>query len=102
MATAAADRDVDPDRVSFTRSLHAARRSVRAGLGNAATNLALALPAVLTEITHEFLPLRRLRAAARVVKRKMSNYGVKRAGHRNGRRPTRSPSEAINILACPL
>ena len=101
MSTAAADRDVDPDRVSFTRSLHAARRSVRAGLGNATTNLALALPAVLTEITHELLPLRRLRAAARVVKRKMSNYGVKRAGHRNWPRPTRSPSAAINVLACP-
>jgi hypothetical protein len=101
MSTAAADRDLDPDRLSFTRSLHAARRSVRAGLGNAATNLSLALPAVLSEITRELLPLRRLRAAARVVKRKMSNYGVKRAGHRNWPRPTRSPSEAINILACP-
>ena len=33
MATAAGDGGVDPDRISFTATLHAARRSVRAGLG---------------------------------------------------------------------
>src|SRR5680860_1474498 len=33
MSTAAADRDIDPDRISFTATLHAARRSVRAGHG---------------------------------------------------------------------
>jgi hypothetical protein len=101
MGTAAIDRNIDPDRVSFTRSLHAARRSVRAGLGNATRTLALALPAVLAEITRELLPPRRLRAAARVVKRKMSNYGVKRAAHRNWPHPTRQPAAAIQILAGP-
>src|SRR5680860_1288170 len=70
MATAAGDRNVDADRVSFTRALHAARRSVRAGLGTATQVFAVALPATIAEICRELLPARRLRAAARVVKRK--------------------------------
>jgi len=38
-----------------------------------------------------------LRAAARVVKRKMSNYGVKRAEHRAWPQPHLSVAEAIRI-----
>jgi hypothetical protein len=101
MATAAGDHSVDPDRISFTRAIHAARRSVRSGLGTAARALAAALPASIAEICHELLPPRRLRAAARVVKRKMSNYGVKRAAHRNWPRPTRRPARAVHVLAGP-
>lgn len=101
MAVVAHDQDVDPDRVSFTRTLHAARRSVRAGLGAATRTLIAALPDTIAEICHELLPARRLRAAARVVKRKMSNYGVKRAAHRNWPRPTRRPAQAIQILPEP-
>ncbi len=33
MCATASDRGIDPDRVSLTRALRAARRSVRAGLG---------------------------------------------------------------------
>ena len=65
----AEEHDVDPDRISFTRSLRAARRSTRQDLGTTTTNLAAALTDTLTEILHELLPLRRLRSAARVVKR---------------------------------
>jgi hypothetical protein len=101
MSTAAEDRGVDPDRISFTRTLRAARRSTRAGLGTATTNLAVALTDTITEILHELLPARRLRAAARVVKRKMSNYGVKHRQHRDWPRPTLTPPEAVHILAPP-
>jgi hypothetical protein len=101
MTTVAHGRGVDPDRISFTRALNAARRSVRAGLGTAARALTQALPAIITEICHELLPPRRLRAAARVVKRKMSNYGVKRAAHRNWPRPTRRPAQAVHVLSGP-
>lgn len=104
MHTAAADRGVDADRVSFTAALHAARRSVRAGLGAATHTLAAALPATLAEIADRLLPRRRLRAAAPVIKRKMSNYGVKRSQHRSWPQPTRSPPQAIGIVAnrmCP-
>lgn len=41
MATAADDHGVNPDRISFTRSLHAARLSVRAGLGTHEPTLAV-------------------------------------------------------------
>jgi hypothetical protein len=101
MATAADDADVDPDRISFTRTLHAARRSTRAGLGTTDHNLTIALGDTIAEILHELLPLRRLRTAARVVKRKMSNYGVKRAEHRNTPRPTLRPHDAVHVLAPP-
>jgi len=98
MATAADDRGADPDRISFTRSLHAARRSVRAGLGHTAHALAVALPPTVAEICHELVPRRRLRAAPRVVKRKMSSYNVKRGEHRHWPQPTRAPANAVRIL----
>jgi len=101
MYTAATDHRVDPDRVSFTASLHAARRSVRAGLGTATRTLAVALTHTLAEISHRLLPPRRLRANPRVVKRKMSNYNVKRADHRAWPQPTRPPGQAVRVLAPP-
>ena len=97
---AADDHDLDPDRVSFTKALHAARRSVRTGL-DGAVNLALALHRATSELLHGLLPARRLRANARVVRRKMSNYNVKRTAHRNWPSPTRPAGNAIRILSPP-
>ena len=70
MSSAADHQQTDPDRISFTRTLRAARRSARAGIGTT-TNLATALLHAITEIVHELLPTRRLRTAPRVVKRKL-------------------------------
>ena len=50
------------------------------------------------EIAKQLLPIRRLRAFPRVVKRKMSSFGVKRAKHRAWPRPTISPAAAIVIV----
>ena len=98
---AAADRgDLDPDRISFTKALHAARRSVRAGLGGT-VNLATALHRAIAEILHPLLPERRLRANARVVRRKMSNYNLKRAAHRDWPTPTLPIGSAIRVLSPP-
>jgi hypothetical protein len=48
----------------------------------------------------ELLPRqRRLRASPRVVKRKMSNYGVKRASHRDWSKPAKRPEDAVLILS---
>jgi hypothetical protein len=53
---AAADHsDLDPDRISFTKTLHAARRSVRTGLAGT-VNLATALRRAITEILHPCSP----------------------------------------------
>ncbi len=92
---------IDPDRVSFTRSLRAAPRTVRAGIGTTAHAFHEALHAAAGEITRELLPERPLRAAARVVKPKMSKFGVKRSVHRNWPRPTKRAGEGIRELAAP-
>jgi hypothetical protein len=98
---AAADRrDLDPDRISFTKALHAPRRSVRAGLSGT-INLSTALHRAITEILHPLLPERRLRANVRVVRRKMSNYNLKRAAHRDWPTPTLPIGSAIHVLNPP-
>lgn len=43
------------------------------------------------------LPKRRRRSNPRVVKRKMSNFPLKRTQHRNQPQPTHEPTEAIRI-----
>ena len=50
------------------------------------------------EIAEQLLPIRRLRAFPRVVKRKMSSFGVKRAKHRAWPQPTVPPDAAIVIV----
>jgi hypothetical protein len=56
------------------------------------------LQRVTREIAERLLPTRRLRAFPRVVKRKMSNFGVKRARHRAWPQPTLPPAEAVVIV----
>jgi hypothetical protein len=46
---------------------------------------------VVDELLTELLPLRRLRAFPRAVKRKMSNYQLKRTQHRAWPQPTMPP-----------
>lgn len=43
------------------------------------------------------LPVRRLRSQPRAVKRKMSNYRLKRAEHHHWPQPTRTGTQAILI-----
>jgi hypothetical protein len=52
----------------------------------------------MREIAERLLPTRRLRAFPRVVKRKMSNFGVKRARHRAWPQPTLPPAQAVVIV----
>jgi hypothetical protein len=57
----------------------------------------VAIGLAITEILAERLPPRRRRAFPRVVKRKMSNYHLKRAHHRRWPQPTRTSTEAVVI-----
>lgn len=100
LCQAAHHTDVDPDRVSFTRTMRAARRSIRRSVGNQ-VSLAAEVFHVTTEILQELLPQRRLRANPRVVRRKMSNFGVKRPEHRFWPQPTLPILQAIRILSPP-
>ena len=60
--------------------------------------LASAWDRTLAEILRRLLPVRRLRAFPRVVKRKMSNWGLKRAHHRTWPQPVAPPAEAVTIV----
>ncbi len=53
---------------------------------------------VVDELLTVLLPPRRLRAFPRAVKRKMSNYQLKRAKHRAWPQPTMPPLEAVSVL----
>ena len=83
MHSAATDYGHDPDRLSFTRSLRAARPTTASHPGFSPEALADADRCVTTEILRELLPARRARANPRVVKRKMSVYQVKHRDDRN-------------------
>jgi hypothetical protein len=53
------------------------------------------------ELLTGLLPPRRLRAFPRAVKRKMSNYQLKRAQHRSWPQPTMRPAQAVGVLPQP-
>jgi Transposase DDE domain len=63
--------------------------------------LAMAIGLAAAEILSERLPPRRLRAFPRVVKRKMSNYHLKRAHHRPWPQPTRPAADTVVIQPIP-
>ncbi|MEU6239271.1 hypothetical protein, partial [Kitasatospora sp. NPDC047058] len=50
----------------------------------------------LHEITERLLPVRRLRSNPRVIKRKMSNWALKRTEHHN---PPRPPTPTVHLVA---
>lgn len=95
MCRAAEEGEVDPDRVSFTRSIRAARRSVRRA---ADPSVGTASLSVVSEILHELLPHRRLRANPRAVRRKMSKFPLKRPEHQSWPQPTLSIDAAVRVL----
>src|SRR5215213_10301634 len=53
----------------------------------------------VAEALRHLLPPRRLRAVPRVVKRKMSNFPLKRDFHHHWPQPTKSPGQAVVIVA---
>lgn len=54
---------------------------------------------MITEILTDPLPTRRRRQNPRVIKRKMSNWGVKRPEHHNWPQPTQTADDAVTIIA---
>jgi len=101
MHSVALKADADPDRLSFIRSLRVARRTTASHPGFPPQALADSHAKATGEILFEVLPPRRLRANPRVVKRKMSNFGVKRAPHRDWLQPTKQNQDAIRIIGIP-
>ena len=98
MHEAALKAGVDPERLSFTHALCI--------VGEAIHDFAMAAPAVLRrlydrmldDIASRPLPKRRARSNPRVVKRKMSNFDLKRDEHKNPPKPTLTFQEAIVLI----
>ncbi|MGW1365088.1 hypothetical protein ACWCQP_47900 [Streptomyces chartreusis] len=98
MVRTAATRGLDPDRVSFTEALRSARRSVTVTPGSFPPELLVrALVLLQHDLLERLLLPRRLRSQPRVVKRKMSNYRLKRADHHGWPQPTRAGTQAVRI-----
>ncbi|XER99890.1 transposase [Streptomyces sp. S1D4-11] len=98
MLRTAATRQLDPDRVSFTETLRSARRSVTVTPGSFSPDLLVrALRMLQQDLLERLLPVRRLRSQPRVVKRKMSNYRLKRPEHHTLPQPTHTGTQAILI-----
>ena len=95
MWQAAAHEGVDPDRISFTRTINLIRRQVIAQAAFSPSRLARAFTHGLREILQR-LNTRRERVNPRVIKRKMSSWPLKRAQHRN---PAKPPEATITIVA---
>jgi hypothetical protein len=98
MHQAALDAGIDPDQVSFTRTLRLVRRQVPAQAALSPSRLARALTRALAEIQRHLLK-RRLRSNPRVIKRKMSNWKLKRDEHRSPPQPGQRPADTITIVA---
>jgi hypothetical protein len=107
MHDAALSADLVPHRLSFVHSLHAARRTARSQPGLSPHTINNAHQQAIAEILARPLPQRRPRRNPRAIKRKMSNWAVKRPS--TATRPsrastprTRSPSSAPKFTVLPL
>ncbi|MFF3417781.1 hypothetical protein ACFYW9_24220 [Streptomyces sp. NPDC002698] len=102
MLRTAATRGLDPDRISFTETLRSARRSVTVTPGSFSPDLLVrALVMLEQDLLERLLPVRRLRDQPRAVRRKMSNYHLKRPEHRAWPQPTRTGPQAVLITRPP-
>jgi hypothetical protein len=97
MHEAAVRGDVDVDRLSFVHALEVVRDGVAEFQMVAHEQRAALYERLLKDIGAKRLPERQARSNARVVKRKMSNFKLKRAEHRQGAQPRGSFSEAVQI-----
>ena len=89
---------VDPDRISFVVTLRKLCESVDQFQQTAKTQLPLLFLRLLQDIASEMLPERRNRSNPRVIKRKMSNFLLKRDGHRHWPQPATAFRDAISLL----
>jgi hypothetical protein len=102
MVQAAQQVQLDPDRLSFIGAVRVLQNALPEFQMTAPEQLPTLYQRLLRDIGRKRLPPRRLRSNPRVVKRKMSNFKLKRAEHRAWPQPTvRSFREAIEVKSCP-
>lgn len=101
MYQAARQAHLDPDRLSFIGAVRVLQKAVPEFQMTAPEQLPALYQRLLRDIARKRLPPRRLRSNPRVVKRKMSNFKLKRAEHQLWPQPTvRSFREAIEVKPC--
>ena len=97
MHQAAQQAHLDPDRLSFIGAIRVLQQAVPEFQMTAPEQLPALYQRLLRDIGRKRLPQRRLRSNPRVVKRKMSNFKLKRAEHLAWPQPTTSFREAIEV-----
>lgn len=93
---------LDPDRLSFVESLRLIRAAIPEFQMVDPSHHDRLWQRLLRDIARQPLPLRRQRTYPRVVKRKMSNFKLKRPEHRGSSQPTQPFSEVVVVLPMPL
>lgn len=101
MHEAALAADCDPDRLSFVRARDLVREAVPEFHLVAPEQRPQLYARLLREIAAKRLPPRRLRSNPRVVKRKMSNFTLKRAAHSHPAQPRAPFPTAVRIQPPP-
>jgi hypothetical protein len=101
MHEAAQQTNLDPDRLSFVGAIKVLQKAVPEFQMTAPEQLPALYQRLLHDIARKRLPPRRLRSNPRVVKRKMSNFKLKRAEHLAWPQPSaHSFREAIEVKTC--
>lgn len=98
MHEAAMQAGVDPDRISFTHALHVLQDAIPEFEMTATEHLPRLYARLLTDMANELLPARRNRINPRVVKRKMSNFKLKRPEHYHWPQPTCPFREGVAVI----
>jgi hypothetical protein len=98
MHEAACQAGIDPDRISFVHTLNVVHDAIPEFQMTTPEQLPQLYTRLLHDIADDLLPERRLRSNPRVVKRKMSNFHLKRAEHHSWPQPTLSFRQAVGLI----
>ena len=98
MHEAALAADLDPDRLSFVHALRVVGAAMSEFEMVAAADLPRLYDRLLGDLAAVRLPERRLRSNPRVVKRKMSNFKLKRRRHENWPQPTKPFADVVALI----
>ncbi len=102
MHQAALEADLDPDRLSFVDSLHLIRAAIPEFQWVDPVQHDRLYQRLLRDMARQPIPPRRHRTCPRVVKRKMSNFRLKRPEHRGLAQPSQPFREIVVLLPVPL
>jgi hypothetical protein len=98
MHEAALQADLDPDRLSFIHALRMIGDAIPEFQMVAFEHLDHLYTRLLHDIADGRIPKRRLRSNPRVVKRKMSNFGLKRPEHQHWPQPTLPLRQSMALI----